>query len=184
MLKAMSLLYRFVKIDASSGESLRVFRAIEGRPETFETSRIPHIHPKQSKSSQDDEWEAIRGVIFDMDGTLTVPALDFSEMKRRVGVPLNVDILSGVASQPPERREQSMRVIEEMEEEACRNLQLQPGVLELLHFLSERQVKRALMTRNNHRSVDVFLAHLQQKLEGRQSVYPSLDSSDLFSEVR
>ena len=30
----------------------------------------------------------LRGVIFDMDGTLTKPNLDFTEMYRRVGSPL------------------------------------------------------------------------------------------------
>ena len=177
-------LYRFVKIDPSSGESLRVFRAIEGRKEAPTSNITPLTDPKKSKFSEDGEWETIKGVIFDMDGTLTLPVLDFSEMKRRVGVPVDVDILRGVADQPPEKREQSMRIIEEMEEEACRNLTLQPGVLELLHFLSKQQVKRALMTRNNQRSVEAFLAHLQQELERRQSVFPSLNSSDLFSEVQ
>ena len=180
----MSLLYKFVKVDPSSGESLRVFRAIEAKP-GIPTSNVTSLNDsKKSNSPQDDEWERIRGVIFDMDGTLTLPVLDFSEMKRRVGVPVDVDILRGVANQPPEQRKQSMRIIEEMEEEACRNLTLQPGVLELLHFLSMQQVKRALMTRNNQRSVEVFLEHLQRELERRQSVFPSLDSSDLFSEVQ
>ena len=32
----------------------------------------------------------LRGVIFDMDGTLTKPNLDFTEMYRRVRAPLNL----------------------------------------------------------------------------------------------
>lgn len=36
----------------------------------------------------------LRGVVFDMDGTLTVPNIDFAEMYRRAGVPRDGDILS------------------------------------------------------------------------------------------
>ena len=43
----------------------------------------------------------LRGVVFDMDGTLTRPNLDFSEMYRRCGVPMSADILEAVAAMPP-----------------------------------------------------------------------------------
>ena len=36
----------------------------------------------------------LRGVVFDLDGTLTVQNLDFAELYRRAGVPLGEDILS------------------------------------------------------------------------------------------
>ena len=42
----------------------------------------------------------LRGVVFDMDGTLTVPNLDFGEMYRRCGVSKDDDILAAIARMP------------------------------------------------------------------------------------
>ena len=41
----------------------------------------------------------LRGVIFDMDGTLTKPNLDFTEMYRRVRAPLNLSYARDPAGQ-------------------------------------------------------------------------------------
>ena len=49
----------------------------------------------------------IRGVAFDMDGTLTVPVLDFQLMRQRVGVPQTADILDTINAWAPERRERA-----------------------------------------------------------------------------
>ena len=43
--------------------------------------------------SSNHGYTSIKGVIFDMDGTMTVPILDFKEMRRRVGIPNTADIL-------------------------------------------------------------------------------------------
>ena len=59
----------------------------------------------------------IRGVIFDMDGTLTVPVLDFVEMRTRLGLPLGTDILPAVLNMSSEERERAMSIIHEMEDE-------------------------------------------------------------------
>ena len=59
----------------------------------------------------------IRGVIFDMDGTLTVPVLDFGEMRSRLGLPQGTDILTTVMRMPAGQRAQAMRIIEQLEEE-------------------------------------------------------------------
>lgn len=66
----------------------------------------------------------IKGVIFDMDGTLTVPVLKFKEMRSRLGLSPNQDILPTVQSFPPERRAQAMAIIEEMEDEGVRIMQV------------------------------------------------------------
>ena len=60
---------------------------------------------------------AIKGVIFDMDGTLTIPVLNFNEMRARLGLPQGTDILAAVANMGAEERERAMEIIEECEEE-------------------------------------------------------------------
>jgi hypothetical protein len=39
----------------------------------------------------------LRGIVFDMDGTVTVPVINFKEMRARVGVPPGHDILDWVS---------------------------------------------------------------------------------------
>ena len=66
----------------------------------------------------------LRGVIFDMDGTLTVPNLDFAEMYRRCGVDRSQDILVAIAGMPPQQRAAAQAVIDEMEAEGRRTLMM------------------------------------------------------------
>lgn len=125
----------------------------------------------------------IKGVIFDMDGTLTIPVLNFLEMRTRLGLSRGVDILPTVLSMPAEERERAMKIIQEMEEEASRQLQLQPGVLELLHMLAEHGIQRAIMTRNSVTATQVLLDKLQQELNGNKHQYPHLEPGNMFSEL-
>ena len=62
--------------------------------------------------------------------------------------------------------------------------QLQPGVLDLFQFLGERDIKRALMTRNAWVPTNAFLKRLREELEASKDKYPSLNSEELFSMVR
>ena len=45
----------------------------------------------------------LTGVVFDMDGTLTIPNLDFAKMYKRCGVCISDDLLAEVAAMPEER---------------------------------------------------------------------------------
>ena len=98
----------------------------------------------------------VRGVVFDMDGTLCASAaLDFAEMRRRTGC-LTADILGEVDSWEEERRRRAYDVIEEMEREALATTTTLPGAAEAARALDEMGVPRALVTRNAATSVDYF----------------------------
>ncbi len=97
----------------------------------------------------------IKGVVFDMDGTLTVPCIDFQEMRRRVGVEEG-DILHVIHGWPVEKQEDAFRKIAEIEEEALEKLQVMPGAVELCATLDEKKTPRALVTRNVSSSVKFF----------------------------
>lgn len=99
--------------------------------------------------------ERIKAVIFDMDGTLTVPVLNFLEMRSRLGLRPEQDILPTIQALPATERERAMAVIEELEEEGVRKMEVQPGALALLAFIAEARVERALMTRNSNTATHV-----------------------------
>ena len=87
-----------------------------------------------------------------MDGTLTVPAIDFAEMRRRLGIHRG-DILTTVRAWPAERQRAAFATIEEIEERARLDLAVQPGARELLAHLDSRGIHKGIITRNTMRAV-------------------------------
>ena len=97
-----------------------------------------------------------------MDGTLTIPNLDFDEMYDRCGVDRKDDILQVIATMDEASAARANAIIEEMEEEGRRTLQLMPGTLSLLQWLAYYQIPTALVTRNTHASTLRLLELLRE----------------------
>jgi HAD superfamily hydrolase (TIGR01549 family) len=104
----------------------------------------------------------LRGVIFDMDGTLTEPAIDFAEMRRRLDIPEG-DILATIKQWPSHRRQAALGIIEEIEEKARADLVIRDGAGELLAFLDGRGIRTGIITRNTVRTVRQFERRLGVK---------------------
>lgn len=103
---------------------------------------------------------SLSGVIFDMDGTLTVPNLDFEEMYRRCKVPIDQDILYVISKMPASEADDARAIVEEMEEEGRRTMQLAPGTLEVIDWMQLHCVPMALVTRNTSKTVDELVRRL------------------------
>ena len=102
----------------------------------------------------------LHGVVFDMDGTLTVPCLDFMKLRKQLCINKNIDILAHVDSLVGNEKANAMKTIEAFEEEGRKSLELQPGIQELFKFLlheTSLRPKLALVTRNNTLAVEHFL---------------------------
>jgi len=96
----------------------------------------------------------IKGVLFDFDGTLTLPgALDFPAIKKALGCPLDQLILEFVESQPPDRQAGLMEILEEREAEAAQASLPNRGAEECVCALRKRQVPVGILTRNRLKSV-------------------------------
>jgi len=92
----------------------------------------------------------IRGVIFDLDGTLVDSGLDFPLIRREMGLPVGMPILEGLAEIPPgERLDECLRVLNRHEREAAERATLMPGAGELLDSLTARNIAQAVLTRNS-----------------------------------
>ncbi|XP_057959793.1 haloacid dehalogenase-like hydrolase domain-containing protein At2g33255 isoform X2 [Malania oleifera] len=107
----------------------------------------------------------LRGVVFDMDGTLTVPAIDFPAMYKTVlgeqeylaakaQNPSGIDILHHIENWGPENQRRAYEIITDFERQALDRLQIMPG--ELCEFLDSKKIRRGLITRNVHAAVDLF----------------------------
>ena len=93
-----------------------------------------------------------RALLFDMDGTLTEPMLDFPGIKAEMGIGER-PILEALAEMGAAERAEAERVLHRHEEQAATCSTLNPGCLELLTWLREHHIPLALITRNSPASV-------------------------------
>lgn len=96
-----------------------------------------------------------RGVIFDMDGTLIEPAIDFVAMRRAIGI-ASGDVLEVIESWGDEARAtEALATIAAFERQAADDMKLMPGVPELLEWLTTGPLARAIVTRNNQHTLQL-----------------------------
>lgn len=127
-----------------------------GLSQLLQDNRVLPIAHSHSTAAEDmSSARTIRGVVFDMDGTMTVPVIDFKLMRQRVGV-MTGDILDAINSWPVEKQQQALAAIAEIEEQALVDMKIMPGLLDVCHFLDMHGIPRGLITRNNKRSLEYF----------------------------
>lgn len=101
----------------------------------------------------------IRAVIFDMDGTLTRPTLDFPAIRAAIGIP--EPLLENMLALPPgSERDRAFSILDRFEEEAAEASELNDDTRGVVEFLASRRIPSGLVTRNSRRSTDrVLLKH-------------------------
>jgi HAD superfamily hydrolase (TIGR01549 family) len=106
----------------------------------------------------------IRGVIFDLDGTLTRPYLDFSAIRAAIGIA--EPLLENLMALPPgAERNRAFGILEQFEDEAAEASELNAGVAEVLGFLKSRSIPSGVVTRNSRRSALRVLAKHDLRVE-------------------
>ena len=106
-----------------------------------------------------DKGFPIKGVLFDFDGTLTVPgAINFKAIKRDLGCPLDQPILEYIEKQPAERRALLKEMLETHEEAAARESIPNRGVNACLSNLGRMKIPFGILTRNSLRSIQTALS--------------------------
>jgi len=100
----------------------------------------------------------LEAVIFDLDGTITRPILDFAWIKREIGSG-QTPILEFLASiRESEKRRAEREKVDRWEREGALASKLNPHVRKLLAFLKKRRIPVAILTRNSRESVQIVLA--------------------------
>ena len=92
----------------------------------------------------------IKAILFDMDGTITRPHIDWKALRARLGIPPESTIIGHLDSLPQPERERAHGILEATEMGAAEQAELNPGATDLLAELRSRSVRLALIT-NNHR---------------------------------
>ncbi|OGV35384.1 MAG: hypothetical protein A2020_06530 [Lentisphaerae bacterium GWF2_45_14] len=87
-----------------------------------------------------------KAVIFDMDGTLTVPTIDFDLIRKELGIP-DGDMVNVIASWPEARRDAAWALIQKYESES--KIIIKDGVLECLKKFRELGIMLGILTRNS-----------------------------------
>lgn len=98
----------------------------------------------------------IRGVIFDLDGTLTVPNLDFDLLRERIGIG-PVPVLEYIEGLHGEAARRAWGILEDWEMEGVKGASLADGVHECLDYLEAEGLQRAVLTRNSRQSADAVM---------------------------
>jgi HAD superfamily hydrolase (TIGR01509 family) len=96
---------------------------------------------------------ALRGVIFDMDGTITAPYFDFAKIKDEAGIG-DVDMLEYLRQATGEEYERIHAILMKFEEDGVAAAKVNRGARTLLDALAKRRIPTALLTRNSRKSVD------------------------------
>jgi len=106
----------------------------------------------------------IKGVIFDMDGTITAPFFDFVKIKDEAGIG-DVDMLDYLATASTAEYERVHAIMLRFEDAGVAEAALNHGARELLDELTRRGMPMALLTRNTRRSVDGVCKKLNLKFD-------------------
>jgi len=99
-------------------------------------------------------------VLFDMDGTLTIPNHDFSTIKAEMGLPPNTMILEElerIEAEDPDRARKLRTILERHEARAAESAEPRAGAREVVVGLHDRGIRTGLITRNARRFVRLTL---------------------------
>ena len=107
----------------------------------------------------------IRGVVFDLDGTLVSQEIDFEAIRRELGLPPRTPLLEALDQLPVDERPRAMDVLARHEELAAATAKLHDGVAEFVTWLEGKAVRRAVLSRNSRRSVSAVLARVRLEFD-------------------
>lgn len=107
----------------------------------------------------------IRGVIFDLDGTLVDSQLDFAAMRREMCLAEDVPILEALARLVPTDAARCREVLLKHELAGAERATLLPGARELCQQLTARGIPQAIATRNSRQITRATLAKLNLRFD-------------------
>ena len=104
---------------------------------------------------------SIKAVIFDLDGTITEPLLDFDIIRRDMGLDKDcASILEKLSTMPDTQKQMAMEILDSHEKTAAEHSILNPGARETLETLKSRSIFTGILTRNSRKCTNhVLIKH-------------------------
>jgi HAD superfamily hydrolase (TIGR01509 family) len=96
-------------------------------------------------------------ILFDMDGTLTEPLLDFPAIKAELNIG-HRPILEALADMDDDRRAAAETILDRHERRAAESSTLNPGCEALLQWLADHAIPTAVITRNSRACAQIVAA--------------------------
>ena len=121
---------------------------------------------------------SIRGVIFDLDGTLVDSHLDFDRIRAEMGFEPGVPVLETIDTLPEKDAQRCWEILERHEQAGFQRAKLMPGVREVLVALDQRNILQALVTRNSRRIAEATLERFSLRFDpivAREDAAPKPD---------
>jgi HAD superfamily hydrolase (TIGR01509 family) len=104
---------------------------------------------------------ALKGVIFDLDGTLADTKLDFEAMRRDLGFPREAPILEEISRlASDEDRRRSFEILDRHEIQGANIAVPMPGADLLVKAIAARGLKMAIFTRNSRKAAEITMGRL------------------------
>lgn len=95
----------------------------------------------------------IKAVIFDLDGTITEPYLDFDKIRQEIGLPQNSEpILESMAKMSPAQRQKTEVILYKYEQLAVEHSTLNKGAAQTFDWLKKNNIPVGILTRNTRRN--------------------------------
>ena len=107
----------------------------------------------------------IRGIVFDLDGTLADSQLDFDLMRAEMDLPPGQPILEALAELAEHDSARCQDILHRHESAGVERATLLPGVAELLEELRRRGIHTSIATRNSRRVTEATLRKLDLRIE-------------------
>lgn len=104
--------------------------------------------------------KGFKAIVFDMDGTLCLPQpWMFPAMRQAVGLTdPSRDILEYIGSLSPAQQRKALRAVEQIEHKAMVQMEPQPGLQQVLKWLTHARISKNVCTRNLRAPFDHLIA--------------------------
>lgn len=111
------------------------------------------------------DFPPVRGIVFDMDGTLVESALDFDAMRREMQLPLGQPVLEALAAMAEDDARRCRAILDHHERLGSERAFVIPGVTEFLAWLHDRGIRQAVWTRNGREAARTTLDRLNLRFD-------------------
>lgn len=113
---------------------------------------------KELNQQSNPDLAPVKGVIFDLDGTLVTSSLNFSAIRRGIGCPQAMDILSFIDALPnAQQRQKATQQVIQFELDDAHTSHIIDGVVGMLMQLQHWQIPTAVVTRNCRAATEIKL---------------------------